>query len=147
MLELGDVPTGAVAGRENAHQFTVFKSAGSAVLDGVTAHKVYPADLTQGGSDQVWEGCVRGTHRFFRILSHRTPIGHTSGWRQSGLGRICARDALILPERSPARAHLRGFGLARVGWRNARSGSGGGVEDVQGYQGAQGDVGVGELAG
>ncbi len=82
ILELGDVPTGAVAGRANAHQLTVFKSAGSAVLDALTAHKVYAADLTQcldpGGSDQVWEGCVRGTHRFFRILNHRSPIGRVA---------------------------------------------------------------------
>ncbi|HEY8717584.1 ornithine cyclodeaminase family protein [Pengzhenrongella sp.] len=53
ILELGDVLTGAVAGRANADQLTVFKSVGSAVLDVVTAHKVYTAALTQGRGQKV----------------------------------------------------------------------------------------------
>ncbi|HEY8721158.1 hypothetical protein [Pengzhenrongella sp.] len=45
--------TGAVAGRANADQLTVFKSVGSAVLDVVAAHKVYIAALTQTRGQEV----------------------------------------------------------------------------------------------
>ncbi len=56
ILELGDIPACAVAGRANADQLTVFKSLGSAVLDTVTAHKVYTAALTQGQGQGQGQG-------------------------------------------------------------------------------------------
>lgn len=39
--ELGDVILGKVSGRENKEEITIFKSVGSAILDVVTAYKIY----------------------------------------------------------------------------------------------------------